>query len=51
MNQTEDPEYLAGLQRELQGTTGAKRAAVLAEIERVGGQVPDVSPPPKRARQ
>jgi hypothetical protein len=46
-----DPAYLAGLRRELQGLSGARREAVLAEIERVGGKVPDASPPPKRPRQ
>jgi hypothetical protein len=39
----EDP-YLAGLRRELIGKTGEDRDAILKEIERVGGSVPDASP-------
>ena len=40
-----DP-YLAGLHQELVGKTGDDRDAILAEIERVGGTVPDRSPQP-----
>lgn len=40
--------YLAGLYRELVGKTGDDRAAVLVEIERVGGKVPDTSPAPAK---
>lgn len=38
--------YLAGLRRELVGKKGDDRDAILAEIKRVGGVVPDASPPP-----
>jgi hypothetical protein len=40
-------DYLSGLRRELEGKTGEDRDAILAEIKRVGGEVPDVSPKPR----
>jgi hypothetical protein len=42
-----DDDYLDGLRRELAGARGEKRDAVLAEIKRVGGAVPDASPRPR----
>lgn len=44
-----DPSYLVGLRTELVGKKGADRQAVLDEIKRVGGTVPDQSPPPRRS--